>query len=140
MVAFGGLIGVLIADPAPAVAGNLVTHALECRAHLRATFERHANAEHRQRQRAPFKLTQDAPHARARAVFVNAFHAQMPRRKCRRVEHLRQKLLAAGVAMQHAVLAALFVVEHELHGHARVARPLRMGRVCAVAGEITRVV
>ncbi len=56
-----------------------------------------------------------------------------------RVEHLRQELLAAGIAMQHRVFAAFFKVQDELHGHAGLARPLGMWEVVAVAAQITRV-
>ncbi len=56
-----------------------------------------------------------------------------------RVEHFGQELLAGGVAMQHAVLAAFLVVQHELHGHAGVAGPVRVGRRAAVADQVAGV-
>ena len=42
----------------------------------------------------------------------------------------------AGIAVQDVVLAALLVVEHELHGDPRAARPFRVGRIAAVADEV----
>src|SRR6185369_6092064 len=85
------------------------------------------------------ELAQDAPGAGARAVFVNAFHGQVPGRKARRVEHLGQELFRPGVAVQYRVLAAFLVVQDELQGDARAAGPSSVGRVAAVAGEIARV-
>ncbi|MNL64748.1 hypothetical protein D3C87_1889940 [compost metagenome] len=38
--------------------------------------------------------------------------------------------------MQHAVFAAFFVIQHELHGDARAPGPLRVGRVAAIADEV----
>ena len=38
--------------------------------------------------------------------------------------------------MQHAVFAAFFVVQHELHGDARAVRPARVRHVAAVAGPV----
>ena len=61
--------------------------------HIWRAFQCHANAKYGQRQLAFFKLTQDAPHASARSVFVNAFHAEVPTGKAGRAEHLGQKLL-----------------------------------------------
>ena len=132
----GGLVDALVVDPAPAVAGDFMAHLHERGGHLRAALQRHGDAEHRQRQAALFKLSQDAPHAHAAAVLVHAFHAQVARREGWRVEHLGEKLLAAGVAVQHGVLAAFFVVQHELHGHAGVAGPPGLRRVAAVAQQV----
>ena len=41
--------------------------------------------------------------------------------------------------MQHTVLATFLVIQHELHGNAGLARPLRMGRLGAIANEVARV-
>ena len=81
---------------------------------LRVPLQRHAHAKHGQGQAALFKLAQQAPHTGARTIFVDAFHAQVPRRVAGGVEHLGQKLLRAGVAVQDRVLAAFLVVQHEL--------------------------
>ena len=42
--------------------------------------------------------------------------------------------------MQDIVLAALFVVQDELHGDARAIRPFRIRNGPAIALEITRIV
>ena len=39
--------------------------------------------------------------------------------------------------MQDAVLAAFLVVDDELHGDMRAARPFRVGRVGAVAAHVS---
>ena len=41
--------------------------------------------------------------------------------------------------MQHAVLATFLVIQHELHGNAGLARPLRMRGLGALANEVARV-
>jgi hypothetical protein len=38
--------------------------------------------------------------------------------------------------MQHVVLAAFFVVEHELQGEARAAGPVRVRRLRTVADQV----
>src|SRR5829696_4074828 len=60
----------------------------------------------------------------------------MARRVGGRIEHLGEELLAAGIAVQDAALAAFFVIQHELHGDARVAGPSRMGATPAIAFQI----
>ena len=45
-----------------------------------------------------------------------------------------------GVAVQDAIFATLFVVEHELDGNAGLTRPFGMRRVAAIADQIPRVI
>ncbi len=134
-----GFVDLLVVDPAPAVARDLVARFDERARDLGVALQGHAHAEYRQRQAAALELAQDAPHAHARAVFVDRLHAQVAVRVGRRARHLGEELLAAGVAMQHAVLAALLVVEDELQGHAGAPWPLRLRRMRAVADEVARV-
>ena len=107
--------------------------------HFGLALQGHADAKHRERQLALFKFTQDAPDARARAIFVNAFHRQVALGKARRVEHFREKLLGPGITVEHGVFAAFLVIQHKLHGDAGLARPLRVRRLAAVAAQIARV-
>ena len=44
------------------------------------------------------------------------------------------------VAMQDAALATFFVIEHEGQGDARIAGPVRVGRVVAVSDQVAWVV
>ena len=139
MLALGRLVDLLVGNPAPAVAGDLVPELAERRRRFGMPLQRHADAEHGEREAAPLELAQDAPHADARAVLVDALHGQMTRRKARRIEHLREELLGAGVAVQYRVLAALFVIEDELQRDAGLVGPAGMRRAAAVAGEVTRI-
>jgi len=41
--------------------------------------------------------------------------------------------------MQDIALSTFLVIQHELHGDARAARPARVGRIAAVTGEIARI-
>jgi len=54
-----------------------------------------------------------------------------------RADDLGQERLGGRIAVQDAVLAALFVIDDELHAHARIARPPRVRRISPVADEIT---
>jgi hypothetical protein len=71
------LVDVLVVDPAPAVAGDLVAQFDEGGGEVGVALQRHADAEHGERQPRFLELAQDAPDAGARAVFVDAFHAQV---------------------------------------------------------------
>jgi CheY-like chemotaxis protein len=72
VLALGGLVDVLVVDPAPAVAGDLVAQLDEGGGHLGVALQRHRHAEDGQRQAAALELAQDAPDAHARAVLVDA--------------------------------------------------------------------
>jgi CheY-like chemotaxis protein len=124
---------VLVVDPAPAVAGDLVAQLDEGLGQLGVTLQRHRDAEDGQRQAAALELAQDAPHPRA--VLVDALHRQVAGRVGGGL-NISEELLAAGVAVQHRVLAAFLVVQHELHGHPGVAGPAGVGWVAAVADQV----
>jgi hypothetical protein len=136
MLALGGLVDVLIVDPAPAVAGDLVAQGHARGSDLRVALERHGHAEDRERKVAALELPQDAPDAHPRPVFVDRLHAEMARRVGRCADDLGEKLLGGGVAVQHRALAPLLVVEDELDGDPRVAGPMGVGRASAVADEV----
>ncbi len=138
--ALGRFVGLLVADPAQAVAGDLVAERLERRHRLRIALQRQRDAEHRQRQLALFKQAQNTPQSGARAVFVQRLHAHVAHRERLRADDLGQEGLRRRVAVQHAVFRAFLVVQHELQRHPCAARPLRMGRVAAVAGQVARIV
>jgi uncharacterized protein YbjQ (UPF0145 family) len=131
---------VLIVNPAIAVTRNLVAQLDERLRDLGVALHRHAHAEHRERQAALFELAQNAPHAGARAVFVDRLHAHVARRIRCCAHDLGKKLLGRRVAVQHAVLAALFVVQYELHRNARAAGPVGLHGITAIAGQIAGIV
>ena len=87
VLALGSLIDVLVVDPAPAVAGDLVAQILERSGQVGVALQRHANSKYRERQAAFFELTQDAPYAHPRTVFVDTVHADVAIRETGRVEH-----------------------------------------------------
>ena len=81
------------------------------------------------------------PEAGARAVFVDRLHVHVALAgPGLRADDLRQERLGGGVAVQDVVLAALLVVDDELHRDHRAARPFRVGRVAAVADHVARIV
>ena len=131
---------VLVVHPAPAVAGDLVAERDEGGGGLGVALQGHRRAEHRERQPALLELAQQPPHAGARAVFVDRLHRQMPRFVSLRADDFGEEDFRGRIAMQHAVLGALFVIEHELQRDARAVRPARVRRGAAVADEVARVV
>jgi len=130
---------VLVADPAPAVARDLVAVAQVGVDERGAAQQRHPDAEDRQRDAALAEQPQQAPRARARPVLVERLHAHVARAERLRADDVGQERLRGGVAVQHGVLAAFLVVQHELDRDPRAARPARMRRILAVAGEVARV-
>ena len=73
----------------------------------------------------PLEFAQQPPDADPRAVFVDALHRQVARRKRGRIEHLGEELFAAGVAVQHkeervtlAFVVSLWQVDGVFHTHA----------------------
>lgn len=80
------------------------------------------------------------PEARPRTVFVDAFHVPvalpLPLGGTRDVG---KEGFGGRVTVNHTILAALFVVKHELHRHLRPVRPFRIGRVGAVALHVAGV-
>ena len=71
------LVDVLVADPAPAVARDLVAGGQARVDDGGISRERHRDAEDRQRQAALVEQAQHAPDAGARAVLVQRLHRQV---------------------------------------------------------------
>ena len=88
---------------------------------------------------ARVELAQDAPDAGARAVLVHRLHRHVAVLVGLRRDQLGEEGLRGGVAVQHVVLAAFLVVEDELDGDARAARPARVRRARAVAAQVARI-
>jgi len=127
-----------VLDPAPAVRADVEPRLADGGGDRRVAFERQRAAEHGQRQPALLEDAQDAPEAHAAAVLEQALG--------REVAALHPVVGGAGLRQRgfreavvvHVVLGAFFVVHHEVHGDPRLARPVRVGRVAAVADEVTR--
>ena len=120
------------------MARDLVAEGDERRRRLRVALERLRDAEHGERERTTLELTENSPDAGARAVFVDRLHAHVPRGIRRGVDDLGEEGLRARIAFVDRALAALLVVEDELHCDASSLRPVGTGDVAAVAGEVAR--
>jgi hypothetical protein len=136
VLAFGRLVRVLVADPAPAVARDLVAVAEERVDDRRMPQHRHAHAEDREGHAAVAEEPQQPPDAGARPVLVERLHAQVPHPERLRADDVREEGFGGLVAVQHGVLAAFLVVEHELDGDPRAAGPARVRRILAVPGKV----
>ena len=140
MLPFGFGVHRLIVDPAPAVAYHVVVGLFDRLDDLRMTRQRHRDAEHRQRQAALLEFAVDAPEAGARTIFVERIHRHMAIGIAGRPDDVGEELLGSGIAVQHVVLCALFIVEHELYRHACLVRPGGVRRRGAIADQIARIV
>ena len=131
---------ILVVDPAPAVADHVIVRRLNRLDHLGMTRQRHGDAKHGQRQSPLAELIMDAPETGAAAVLIQRIHRHMPVRVAGGADNIGQKLLRTGIAVQHVVFRALFVVQNKLHGDARIVRPPRVRRLSAVAAQVARVI
>ena len=123
-----------------AVAGDLPAGLLHGGDRFRVARQRRRDAIDGERHVARGEQPPQPPEAGARAIFVDRLHVHVAlARPGLRADDLRQERLGGRVAMQDVVLAALLVVEHELHGDPRAARPFRVGRVAAVADDVARI-
>ena len=128
---------ILVLDPLQAVARDLPVRLLHGADGFRVARQRGRDAVDGERNVLAREQPPDAPEARARAVFVDQLHVHVALAGPRlRADDLRQERLRRRVAVQDVVLAALLVVEDELHGEPRAARPFRIGRIAAVADEV----
>ena len=82
----------------------------------------------------------ETPEADTTAVFVGRFHVEIARAlEWGRHEKVAQACLGDLVAVQHAALATLLIVDDEIEGEARPTRPIRVRRLLGVADEIARI-
>jgi hypothetical protein len=97
----------------------------------------HADGIDRQRHLPLGEDAHQPPEADPRAVLVGRLDAEVARAAARGgEEEIGQARLRRVVVVQDRALAALLVVEHEVHGEARATRPARVGRAIGVADEI----
>ena len=57
-----------------------------------------------------------------------------------RADDVRQELLGTGIAVQNVVFRPFLIIQHKLHGNARLIRPPRVRRVACVTAQIPRVI
>ena len=139
MFALGLGVELVMIDPAPTVATNVVAVAHHGLGDRRVALERQRAGEEGGRQAALLEQPDHPPDADARAVFVHRFHGQVALAgRYAPASDLGQPHLGLAIALGDRVLRALFVVDHELHRDAGAAGPIRMGRLRAVADQIAR--
>ncbi len=139
-----GLLGrigmVAVVDPFQTVAGDLPARFVHGRHRLGMARHGAGHAIDGDRHVAGREHPPQPPEAHPRAVFVDRLHVDVAlARPWRRSDDLREEGLRGGVAMQDVVLAAFLVVDDELHGDARAARPICGGRVAPVTDHVARV-
>ena len=93
------------------------------------------------RNRALGEHAVQSPEPGARAVFVERLHVHVTHaRPRRRADDFRQESFGRRVAVQDVVLAALLVIDDELHGDARPVWPVGERGVTPVADHVARIV
>ncbi|OMP13156.1 hypothetical protein COLO4_02182 [Corchorus olitorius] len=138
MDALLGFVHVLVVDPAIAVAADLVAGLDHGADDLGVALGGHGHGKDGQGHLVPGEQFQDAPDAGATAVFVERLHGHVADARQRLGgDHLGKKGLGLLVAVEDVALATLFVIEHEGQGDAGVTRPAGVGRLGAIADEIT---
>ena len=114
LVGFGEI---LVLDPLQAVARDLPVRLLHGGDGFGVARERGRDAIDGERNVLAREQPPDAPEAGARAIFVDRLHVHVASARPRlRADDLRQERLRRRIAVQDVVLAALLVVEDELHG------------------------
>jgi hypothetical protein len=82
----------------------------------------------------------ETPEADTTAVFVGRLHIKIARAlQWGRHEKVGQARFGDLVAVQHAALATLLIVEDEIDGEARPTGPTRVRRLVGIADEIARI-
>ena len=137
VVALLGLAHAVVVDPTPAV-GDHVAVGLSNRGRgLRVLLECQTDGVGGEGERAFLEQAQDAPEPDPAAVFVVGFDVEVaPTRARHQPGHLREQGLGTGVAVEHAGLRALLVVEHQVERQARALRPFDPRRAGAVTDQI----
>ena len=105
---------------------------------FRVAFERRGDAEDAHLDGEFLEDAQHPPDADARAVFERRFDQRIALARHRRKADIVEHALRSLVAVEDIGLAAAFIVEVEIDGDARPARPLGVRRVGAMADIIAR--
>ncbi|MCY1299006.1 hypothetical protein D9M70_485200 [compost metagenome] len=140
MLALDLLRKILVFQPAQAVAGDFPAGFLHGRNRFRIARHGERHAVDRQRNVTAREHAPQPPETGACAIFVDRFHVEITLSlPGLRADDLGQQTFGRRVAIENAALAALLVVQHELHGNARIARPVCLRRIAAVANEVARI-
>jgi hypothetical protein len=135
-----GLADELVVDPLQPVAGDLPAGLPHPGHRLGVAGQRGGDAVDGDGQAPLGEHPPQPPEAGAGAVLVDRLHVDVAHAQERlRAHDLGEESLGGGVAVQHAVLAALLVIEDELHRDVGAAGPARVGRVTTVADQVAGV-
>src|SRR6201987_4217736 len=104
---------------------------------LRVALERHADGIDRRDHLPLGEDASETPEADTTAVFVRRLHIKIARAlEWGRHEKVGQARLGDLVAVQHAALATLLIIDDEIEGEARPTGPMRVRRLVGIADEI----
>src|SRR5271154_3852823 len=138
MLSLGCFGDVVIVEPAPPVIDDVAALTRHRLGGLRVALERHADGIDRRDNLPLGEDAHETPKADTTAVFVGRLHIKIARAlEWGRHEKVGQARLGDLVAVQHAVLATLLIVDDEIEGEARPTGPTRVRRL--VAGVTYRV-
>lgn len=127
---------ILVLDPFEAVGGDLPAGVLHGRHLCGRALEGSGDAIDGGRYLSLGEKAVQPPEAGARTIFVDRFHVPVALgRPGLSADDFREKGLRGGVAVKHAILSALLVIDHELHGDPGAIGPGNM-RVRTMAQEI----
>ena len=128
---------ILVFDPLQAMAGDFPTGVLHGLHLFRAAGQSGSDTIDGQRNISPRKQPVQAPETGAGAVFIDGFHVPvafaLPLGGTR---NIGQERLGRRIAMQHAILAAFLVIQHELDSDPGPAWPLWIRRVLTIATHV----
>src|SRR5262249_46640651 len=126
-----------VVDPLEAVARDLPPRLAHRGDDIGIALDRRRDREHGDGQPPLGEDPPQPPESGARTVLEHRLDIHVaPARPRLRPEHVGQECFRRGIAVEDAVLAALLVVDDELYGDARSARPARIGRHPAIADEV----
>ncbi len=140
MLSLGRFVDAVIVEPAPPVIDDVAALTRHRLGGLRVALERHADGIDR-RDHLPFgEDAHETPEADTTAVFVGQLHIKIARAlEWGGYEKVGQARLGDLVAVQHAALATLLIVDDEIDGEARPAGPTRVQRLAGIADGIARI-
>jgi hypothetical protein len=131
---------IVVVDPAPTVAGHLVSGLHHSPSHFGIALERHPDRVDREREAPLGEQAQDPPEAGASTVFVDRFDVEVAGARPRQVaRNFVQIDLGGGVAVQHGGLTAFLVIEDEAQRQTGPVRPAGRRRIAPVADHIARI-
>ena len=131
---------VAIVDPLEPMGGDLPPSLVHRRNRLAIARHRRRHGVDGDGNGAVVEQAMQPPEAGAGAIFVDQFHVHVPLAwPGRSADDLGQEGFRSGIAVQDVVLAALLVIDNELHGDARLVRPVGERGRAPVADHVARI-